>query len=142
MKTAAEPLARPCSERIKPVATMGVESSSKVVANLVRTLLRSPRCTAHHQLMGSSDAHAQEHDSDWNCGGPVNTSVRRLDECRCGRQVQTRQGLRAESLHATLQVPEPSSAEWRQRPLRSVGNPCERLPVAELRIELRPVRCR
>src|SRR4051812_33757511 len=39
-----------------PAATMSVESSSKVVANLVRTLLRSPRCTAHHHLMGSSEA--------------------------------------------------------------------------------------
>src|SRR5262249_34829170 len=102
-----EHVAQACSERVKPVATTCVERGSKVVANLVRTLLRSPRCTAHHQLMGSSDAHAQEHDSYWYCGGPVNTSIRRDDECRCGRQNQTLEGLRPESFDPSLQVPEP-----------------------------------
>ncbi len=72
-----------------PGPTALAKSSSKVVANLVRTLLRSPRCTAHHQLMGSSEAHAQEHDSDWYCGGPFDTSIRHDDERRCGRQIQT-----------------------------------------------------
>ena len=85
-RAVSERLARACSGRVKPSATTCVETGSKVVANLVRTLLRSPRCTAHHQLMGSSDAHAQEHDSYWHRGGPFDTSIRRDDERRCGRQ--------------------------------------------------------
>jgi len=59
----------------KQGSTAGRKGSSKIVANDVRTLLRSLRCTAHHQPMGSSKAHAQEHDCYRYCGGPIDTSV-------------------------------------------------------------------